>query len=419
MSQKARMILTLLLLTLCLLGSLGFGRFSFGAILPFMKDDLMFTYTQTGFVASSIFFGYLLSAFFSGYFVLRFTAKVVIIASLCLASLGMSLLAMSSHFWISFFGSLIMGIGSGGANIPALGVVAKWFAPKKRGLAMGIVNSGSGLGIVFSGVFVPVMIGIDTVNGWRFSWIVLACLILLIAILVLAFLKKHPQEVGIHSNGEERNQTSDHTFLATSSVYKNSIVWHIGFTYFLWGFSYLVFSTFIVDYLMNDIGFTKGVAGQYFAIGGFISIFSGFIWGAISDKIGRIQALTIVYGYQCILLLLMSLTYHPTLLLVEVILYGIALWAVPTITVTSVSEYVEPALAPIALGFLTLFFGVGQFFSPIVTGILIDQTNSYYSAFVASAIAVCVGCFASWALSMRLSRKSERVISSNINRVDN
>ncbi|HWO98875.1 MAG TPA: MFS transporter [Bacillus sp. (in: firmicutes)] len=409
MKEKIRIRLILFLLMLCVLASLGFARFSFGAILPFMKDGLNFTYQETGFVASGIFLGYLLSSFFSGYFVIKYTAKRVILFSFMLAAVSMMIISFSDQFWMAVLGSLILGISSGGANIPALGIVSRWFASSHRGIAMGIVNSGSGIGMVFSGLIIPLLVSIEPQSGWRYSWMLLALFIVLILIINALLLKNDPKEVGMKPVGYSCDPPGVpgkvDELVQSSSVYKNKSVWLVGFTYMAWGFSYLIFSTFLVDYLMTDADFDKTKAGHYFAVGGFVSVFSGFIWGGISDKLGRVRTLSIVYLYQAILLVMMVLTNHSALLLLEITLYGLSLWAAPTVTSVSISEFVQPRLVPIALGFSTLFFGIGQFISPIVTGVLIDRTGSYSIAFFVSAAAVAIGSLISILFYSRYSKK--------------
>lgn len=400
---------------LCGLASLGFGRFSYGAILPFMKEGLAFDYSQTGLVASGIFMGYLVSAFLSGYVVIRFSFKKVIIVSMIIIASGMVLLASARGFWPAYIGSLLMGIGSGGSNIPALGVIARWFAPSRRGTAMGIVNSGNGLGMLISGMTVPLIITISPVAGWRYSWLLLASLILMIVIINLIFLKNDPGEVGMRPVGQEVSQPvkeadePDQRKPGSGQVYQNKQVWMIGLVYMAWGFSYLIFSTFLVDYLIYDAEYDKTRAGNYFAVAGFVSIFSGMIWGNISDRIGRVLTMAIVYVFQGGLLLAIILSENHLLVLIEVILYGLSLFAVPTIANATVSEYVRPALVPVAMGFLTLFFGIGQFVSPIISGLLIDYSGNYFSTFILSASVLLVGAAANFGFHMAQARKRDRL----------
>lgn len=396
MEEKTRFRLILIVITLCVLASLGFARFAFGAILPFMRLGLDFDYQQTGLVASGIFLGYLISSFVSGHLVVKYTAKRVILFSLLLIILSMGVISISNNLLSAALGSLLLGIGSGGANIPALGLIARWFAPNRRGMAMGIANSGCGIGMTFSGLAVPMLISLHPELGWRYSWWILAVLIGMILLITYLFLKNDPSEVGLAPLGQHIKLKGDtpkvEPTLNYSSVYKNRKVWSIGVSYMAWGFSYIVFSTFLVDYLMTDVGFEKAKAGHYFAIAGFVSICSGFLWGAISDRIGRLQTLALAYFSQSLILLLMVFTTNSLLLLVEVALYGLSLWAASTVTNAAVSEIVENRLIPVAMGFLTLFFGVGQFISPIITGMIIDFTHNYAVSFYVSSAVVLLGC---------------------------
>ncbi|RXT08806.1 MFS transporter [Ammoniphilus sp. CFH 90114] len=403
----------LVIATLNLLACLGFGRFSFGAIMPFMKEGLTLNYSQTGLIASSVFLGYLLSATTVGYAVMRFTAKKVIIVSLFITVLGMIGSGLSYNFWTAYLSCLIIGIGAGAGNVTNLGLVGKWFVSRYRGMALGVVNAGSGIGMVLSGIFVPYMMVSYADDGWRFSWYILAAAILLFILLNLLFMKNDPSEVGMNPYGDSERKEDKKTAKQvhredehkSQTVYRNKLLWMIGFVYLTWGFSYLIFSTFFMDYLIQDVRLGEKAAGQLFAVAGFASILSGYIWGSVSDRIGRMPSLFLVYISQAVLLLAFSMTDHYVLLLVETVLYAVTLWGVPTVMVAAVGDFVHPLKTPVAIGFITLFFGVGQFISPVITGTLVDLSGSYLTAFFLSSF-VCflgsVGCIV-----LHLKRKKE------------
>lgn len=400
--------LILFVTVLTLLACLGLGRFSLGAMIPFMKDGLSLNYSETGWIASSVFVGYLVMVAVAGHLVMRFTAKKVIVFSLFLISLGMLGNANASGFWSAYFSCLFVGLGSGGANIPALGLLAGWFAPHKRGMAMGIAYAGTGLGFVFSGLIIPSMVTLDPSEGWRSSWYILALFIFVIAFIHLLFLKNNPQEMGLQPIGVEAvkqelnspkkntnatkkdTNTNDPTAVnQEESVYRHKTLWFIGGIYLTWGFSYIIFSTFLVDYLMEDLGFEKSLAGQYFSVVGLFSIISGFIWGSVSDRLGRPLTLSMVYALQGLLLITIALSTHALLILIEIILFSVTLWAVPTIMVAAVGDFIDSRQVSVAMGFITLFFGVGQFISPIVNGYLLDISDTYFSAFIVSS-SICL-----------------------------
>jgi sugar phosphate permease len=411
----------LVLVLLTVIACLGFGRFSFGAILPFMKAGLAFDYRQAGAIGSSIFLGYLISVTSVGYIVIRFGAKKVIVFSLLLTAAGMLLTSQSTGFAVAYLGCLIMGLGTGGANIPAMGLISRWFAPAKKGMAMGIAMSGSGFGIVFSGFVVPRLVALGQESGWRTSWIVLAGLVVVVSIINLLFLKSSPDQLGlvpvgqaVRDNQGNLNQPdnpaakdnhaksdrikgrsdparSDLVRQGQLSVYKNPHIWRMGLIYFLWGFSYLVFSTFLVDYLINDLGFTNELSGRLFAIVGFASILSGFIWGIISDRLGRFPVLAAVFCIQGCMLAALSVTKNPGIIALEIAVYGMTLWGVPAIMTAGIADLTEASYFTVAMGFVTIFFSLGQFISPYITGFVIESTGKYFIAFLISAFLSLAG----------------------------
>ncbi|WP_227939332.1 MFS transporter [Alkalihalobacillus deserti] len=405
--------ITLLNLFACL----GLGRFSLGAILPFMKESLSMSYTEVGIIASAVFLGYLIGAISVGYFVQRFTAKRAIILALIIVALGMGMSTVVFNFWSSYVSLLIIGLGSGAANVASLSIVGKWFSVKLRGMAMGIAQSGSGLGMVIGGFLVPSIMLVNN-DGWRISWGVLSIIVLLIIFINVIFLEDNPEELHLKPVGtkgklkeEIKKNEKKENGLLIDHVYKDKTIILIGLIYLTWGFSYIIFSTFLVDYLIIDTSIDSTKAGKYYAAAGIASIVSGFIWGILSDRIGRMLTLFIVYFFQSSLLLLLGLTKQPLLLLVVIILYALSLWAVPTVIVAAVSDRTTAHKASMAIGFITLFFGIGQWISPMIIGALLDAYGSYKAAFFVSAF-ICyfgsLGCIVMHVKSKNKLRKVEK-----------
>lgn len=368
---------------------LGLARFSFGVILPFMIEGLSLSYSEAGLVASALFFGYLVSAFFVGKFIGIYKEKKVMVFSLILIAAGMFLSVITDHFWLAYFACLIMGIGSGAGNITSVGLVGKWFAVSHRGTALGITNSGSGLGMIFSGFIVPLLM-VWNAEGWRMSWGVLAVCVLFILVLNVLFLIDDPSKVNLKPVGNNNQAAKENSTRLIDNIYRDKRVLLIGMIYFAWGFSYLIFSTFFVDFLMIDAELEMDLAGSFFAVAGIVSVVSGFIWGKLSDRIGRMLTLFFVYFIQTLILISFAITTHPVLLMIETILYALTLWAVPAVIVAAVSDITTSLKVPMAIGYITLFFGVGQWLSPMITGSVVEHF-SYSIAFYLSAVVCGLG----------------------------
>jgi hypothetical protein len=73
------------------------------------------------------------------------------------------------------------------------------------------------------------------------------------------------------------------------------------------------------------------------------------------------------------------------------ILFGLAAWSVPAIMAATCGDVLGPRLAPAALGFITLFFGLGQAIGPSVAGALADAAGVFTPAFMLASLVALLG----------------------------
>ena len=66
-----------------------------------------------------------------------------------------------------------------------------------------------------------------------------------------------------------------------------ALLLRLGLLYFAFGATFMVFGTFIVTTMVRDYGFSEAQAGGAWSWVGFCSLFSGVVFGAVSDRIGR------------------------------------------------------------------------------------------------------------------------------------
>ena len=95
-------------------------------------------------------------------------------------------------------------------------------------------------------------------------------------------------------------------------VVSSGRIWFLAGIYVLFGFSYIIYSTFFVRYLTAEAGFTTGTAGAMWSVIGLVSIASGFLWGMVSDRLGRKYGLAMVFFLQFASFSLFGLWRVPT-----------------------------------------------------------------------------------------------------------
>jgi MFS family permease len=81
----------------------------------------------------------------------------------------------------------------------------------------------------------------------------------------------------------------------------------------------------------------------------------------------------------------------PTGFTISAILFGITAWSIPAIMAATCGDVLGPRLAPAALGFITLFFGVGQAIGPSVAGVMADASGTFVSAYLLAAFVAVLG----------------------------
>ncbi|MCP3871718.1 MAG: YbfB/YjiJ family MFS transporter [Desulfobacteraceae bacterium] len=379
----------------------GFGRMAYTILLPAMKDGLAFDYTQLGLLGTGNFIGYLSMAIIGGFLAARFGTRVVVTFALVLMGVTMILTGLAKSFGFAFAMRLLTGVGNGAAFVPAMALGSAWFAVKKRGFATGIVSGGIGLGTFLSGLIVPYILTLYDKDGWRYSWYILGISVLIVAGIVWMLLRNQPEDKGLLPVGQEKEASQDSlsndkvSSLDWGKVYKMKALWYLGVVYFFYGLSYIIYIVFFAAYLVKEMGYTEAWAGGLWAAVGGLSIFCGVIWGSISDRIGRGKGAALAYLVLGLSYIIYALVKVEAGFYVSAVLFGLTAWSIPTIMAATAGDFVGPRLAPAGLGFVTLFFGIGQSIGPALGGYLADMTHSFTLPFLIAGVISFAGMISS------------------------
>ncbi len=137
--------------------------------------------------------------------------------------------------------------------------------------------------------------------------------------------------------------------------------------------------------LVRERGFSETIAGNFWSWVGFLSLFSGPVFGTLSDRLGRKAGLMIVFSLQTLAYLMVAMNLPPLFLYLSIGFYGLVAWSIPSIMVAAVSEYVGVDKALAAFGFITFIFGLGQIAGPSIAGILAEKAGGFSSSFFMAA----------------------------------
>jgi MFS family permease len=256
---------------------------------------------------------------FVGNLVDRWGARWVFLLGSLLLGIGLALCSWINSWWqLYLFFSVICAVGVGSTGWVTT-VIQNWFEGK-RGLAMGIISSGVGIGIF---ACVPSIQYLINRVGWRTTYCLMAFIIpLSIMAMAIFFLKKRPRTA---PSKEAQMETTLTTVRDSSGMNEGGGLrsWTLRQAIDTKQFRILClcffFTSFITQSILtHQVAFfvdqgLQALSASYIAgLVGLVSIVGKVSWGTLSDRIGREVAYTLVAVCAiCAMVLLITFTRLP------------------------------------------------------------------------------------------------------------
>lgn len=351
------------------------ARLAFGLILPFMREDLGLSYQQSGNLGTAAALGYLALVMVAGAFAARRGGRHAVVIGTLLCTIGFVGLTVATGYPLLFACMLILGCGTAFAYTPVISLLAGCF-PERRGMAIGAINSGIGIGLLAASALVP-WLAQASEHGWRHAWAAFALFGALATAAAVFFLPR--QRGGAMPAGAA----------GAAAVSRNPQVRLVALLYGIVGMTYIAQTTFMYSYAL-EAGLSPAEAGRLAAMMGLLSVGAGPLWGSLSDRIGRAKALTIAMSL-CLLgtgIPLVWSTYGGFAL--HFLLLGCTVSGMFTSILATAADAVPPPQAPRATSFVTLFYAIGQLIGPALAGIAIDAAG-FRVAFAGSCALMLAG----------------------------
>ena len=397
--------------------SMGFWfgfRTTFSVFYVALLEEFSWGRGESAGVQSLALITYTVTAPLVGALIDRFGPRRIIVPGVLLLGLGLMLCALIKslgHFY--FLYGIVAGTGvTSVAIVSYTAILAHWFV-KKRGVASGIAVSGMGLG-----TFILVLLSQHFIAlwGWRFAFVALGLLVLIILLPLNAlFLRHKPQELGLYPdgardaappNGEGVDMMAS-AWSETDWTLKRAIR-----TGRFWALMIFPFCAVIAVYIvivhsvrfLVDAGIDKMMAAFIFALSGIIS--SGFriFWGWLSDGIGREK--TYPLGILCITIGLCSLILLEILggeyfVYCFIVFFGAGWGVTAPMFMAVAADLFQGRSIGLIYGMLEASIGIGAAFGSWVAGFIFDKTQSYQWAFVLAAFVSMLSCLFVWVAAPR------------------
>ena len=336
--------------------AMGISRFGFTPIIPMMQRDIGVTEWDIAVMASANYLGYLIGAYISRKKWIRkymrtwlgggiLTSIVLLIAMpFTLNILHWSLLRLVSGFLsaILFVVASSITLGDGRSD---------W---------AGYLYGGVGIGIAFTGIFVPMF---DTIGGWTATWQGLALGGSVFGIVAWYTLSK--------ASCPEARESGQ---IRVQDKFVRDYKWYVLLiSYGLEGIGYIITATFIVQ-MIKSMPELSHIANQSWILIGLAAAPSTYLWARIAKKTSITVSLMLAYGVQALGILLPVIIPSEVSTMVGGALFGGTFMGITSLTITLASR-VKPKAQLQAIGELTTVYALGQIVGPIAAAYLQKNFN--------------------------------------------
>jgi MFS family permease len=357
------------------------GFYTVSVFLEPLQETFGWSKTQIslGFTFAALLVGLLSPAV--GVAVAKLGVKKVQAFGALVVGLGLVLAGSVQHLWQYYSLYIIIAVGLASVSlVPAQTVISYWF-DRKRGLAMGIIMTGIGLG----GMVMVFIAGQSVAAfGWRWAYRILGFIVLGIVLpAILLFIKERPQDLGLVQDGtavsaEEAQQQSSVINFTVKQAFRT-------LPFYLICLIMALYSIILGGMTQHAIALLRSMeiseANLFWSLTLGASVFGRIIFGTLADKVSKKVLIIVVWGFHVIGLgSLYYLLEANTFVWGFVVFYGIALGSFPTLFPLLLGEKfgVEHFSKLVGIAGLCQILGLAA--GAILLGRIFDTSGSYFGA---------------------------------------
>jgi MFS transporter, ACS family, hexuronate transporter len=358
-----------------------FGNQMISPLAPFLVQDLGLARKDVGLLVTAAYLGGVLVLVVAGSLSDRFGVRALFLIGMTLAGVPLAFgSAAPSYLWL-LLPIALYGIGNGFALPPTTRAIVEWFPTRRRGVAMGIKQTGVALAGMICGLIVPPL---GEAVGWRGTVLVLGALTVLAGIVSWAIYRDRPDDPTAPTKAARPG---------ISTVIRNRSLLLLSGVTFLYAGVQLSLAGFMVLFLTEKVGMGIAEAGAMLALAQAGGIVGRIGWGVVSDVVfgGRRKIVMAIFSVMAaISSVVLAMTGPETpriVLLLTLAVAGVSAIGWNGINMLFVAEIAGRQASATAAGLNLTCSYLGIMVGPPIFGYLVDVTGSYTTAFFVGAAA--------------------------------
>ena len=392
-------------------------RSSTGVLLEPIEAEFGWSRTVTSGAVSLNLVLYGLIAPFAAAFMERFGIRRTVATALVIVGAASALTLLMTQPWqLWLLWGVFIGIGTGAMALVLGAIVANRWFHTHRGLVTGIFSAASATGQL---LFLPLIARTAVDSGWRAAAGIVSVLALLMAVLVVAFLRDRPSDHGLLPYGMEPGSVVVEAELSGRSPARVAIdvlrkasrrwsFWALVLTFWVCGWSTNgIIQTHFVP-AAHDHGMPSTTAAGLLAVVGIFDIAGTVASGWLTDRVDPRWLLVAYYGGRGLSLLALDAVLGPGIepgMWVFIVFYGLDWVATVPPTVALCRTHFGLADSGVVFGWVFASHMVGAGVGASVAGWVRTSQGDYHWAWVVAAAL----CFASVAITLSIPKVREGI----------
>jgi len=315
----------------------------------------------------------------------RVGTRRVVAAGAGLLGAAMLLSSRVEAAWQLYAAFGILGAaGSSAFYVPLSAMATRWFAAR-RGLALGLISAGMGLGIL---VVPPLARALITAVGWRTTFALFGLLTWAVAFAVVRLLHDRPADVGLEAyggNGSPAAALSRPGGMTPGDALRHPAFWVIALVHFACCAAHSGPIFHMVAHAM-DLGAPKMAAAAMLGLSGGTSIAGRIGSGLCADRFGAKPALVGMLALQAATLSTYLVAEGTVPLFGVALVFGVAYGGAMPLYAFVAREYFGEFVIGTAFGGIFFLSAIGMGLGAYAGGGLHDLLGSYWSLHLGSTL---------------------------------
>ena len=349
-------------------------------LLPEIKIGLGLTATQLGSLAAARQLTGWFTTMGAGYLGDRFAHRSSLMLGISLSLMGVSffLAGYAANYWFMFAAMLVIGLGPSLYHPPAIGALSRRF-PDKRGFAISLHGTGGSAGEILGPL---VAAGALILLSWQGVLKLSLWPALLAAFAIWSIMRNVPGDVP----GTKSTRTY---FASLISLFRKRALFGVVVTAAMRSMGQSATVTFLPIYLREDLEFSAARVAIYLSLAQVVGLGIQPLFGHWSDRFGRKAVLVPALTAQAVLFIGIYYADPGVQLILVILALGAVLYSLHTIFIAAAMDIAEGEVQStvVSLIYGAAFLGT---FSPLLAGIIVDQTGNTSNAFIYGGVVMAL-----------------------------